>query len=137
MSTSVQSRGLTHNTITSIMLLFILGLLATSAMAQTCYNPDGTANGADYQPCNSGKVSMCCATNRANRTDLNICRSDGLCLESGTSTYPGKNIIWREGCTDPTWKDPACLQLCVQGPFSTQLRSLLLSFGKSTDDFGL
>ncbi|KAG7005759.1 hypothetical protein G7Y79_00018g045660 [Physcia stellaris] len=69
-----------------------------------CYFPNGTAkdNGTD-RPCNAspGVQSMCC--------NLRNCRSDGLCIP-----YDNGHL-WRGPCTDPTWKDPACLQLCVEG----------------------
>lgn len=56
-----------------------------------------------YLPCVSGdEFSMCCAT-------FDKCRPDGLCL----SGYDGN--IWRDGCTDPTWKSPSCIKLCDTG----------------------
>jgi hypothetical protein len=95
-------------------LALIVLVTISSVVCQTCYMPNGTANTPDYQPCHTGRVSMCCATNR-NNSYTNICRSDDLCIETGTTEFPGSNHIWREGCTDPTWKDPACLKLCVSG----------------------
>jgi hypothetical protein len=52
---------------------------------------------------------MCCATNRPNTVYQNKCRPDDLCVEGQTEN------LWRESCTDPTWKDPACLPLCISG----------------------
>jgi hypothetical protein len=87
------------------LLVLLVGLPLTAAI---CYHPDGTSAESRYAPCNSGKVSMCCATNED--IDVkNICRPDGLCAEGTT------NFIWRESCSDPTWKDPNCLQLCTSG----------------------
>jgi hypothetical protein len=73
-----------------------------------CYHPDGSAATSDYQPCHAGRQSMCCAINRSDGY-VNRCRPDDLCLEINTG------VIWRESCTDPTWQDPACLQLCTSG----------------------
>lgn len=79
-----------------------------------CYWPNGTdvnehLNLYDYQPCDiSSEESMCCALNRYFPDE---CRSDGLCLGS---RWPDKGI-WRDSCTDPTWKSPKCLKLCTQG----------------------
>ena len=56
-----------------------------------------------YRPCDSGsEFSMCCAT-------FDQCRPDGLCF----SGWDGN--IWRDGCTDPTWKSPNCVKLCDTG----------------------
>jgi hypothetical protein len=96
----------------SLALVFLITI--SPVLCQICYYPDGTAHVADYQPCHTGRVSMCCATNRTG-PGANICRSDDLCIETGTTTNPGTNHVWREGCTDPSWTDPACLKLCVSG----------------------
>ena len=78
----------------------------------SCYFPNGTDVNAVlptevYQPCDAGdEDSMCCALNRPNPDK---CRSDGLCL----STYDGN--IWRETCTDRSWKSPKCIKLCDSG----------------------
>ena len=73
-----------------------------------CYHPDGSDAGSAYQPCHTGGQSMCCALNQVNGYS-NRCRPDNLCFEDDTG------LIFRESCTDPTWKDPACLQLCTSG----------------------
>ncbi|KAL9033007.1 MAG: hypothetical protein Q9214_007716 [Letrouitia sp. 1 TL-2023] len=44
---------------------------------------------------------MCCQN-----TTYEVCRPDGLCDGSD-------NQIWRESCTDPTWKSPRCIKLCL------------------------
>jgi hypothetical protein len=36
-------------------------------------------------------------------------------------------VIWRESCTDPTWKDPACIKLFVNGT------GINATMGTSTD----
>src|ERR1700759_1478469 len=91
----------------SIYVLFSLYSIYHFGAATQCYEPDGTAASADYQPCNSGGQSMCCAVNRS--SGASKCRSEGLCFQDSPS------VTWRETCTDPTWKDPACLPLCISG----------------------
>ena len=58
---------------------------------------------------------MCCATNRT--SDADTCLANGLCQNISPS---GQNtgydlLLWRESCSDPTWKSPYCLNLCTQG----------------------
>ncbi|RVD80627.1 uncharacterized protein DFL_008521 [Arthrobotrys flagrans] len=54
---------------------------------------------------------MCCAiANRGSSAD--ICLSNGLC--SGATADGVGRALWREGCTDPTWEDPACLKICLK-----------------------
>lgn len=91
----------------------------------TCYAPDGTAaaSGA-YLPCNYGagvSASMCCASNGDMRSRRDTCTAGGLCLATDGSTQRGY-------CTDPTWKNPACLSLCVDGNASLVSPLLLLLF---------
>jgi hypothetical protein len=77
--------------------------------ATACFNPDGTeVLRDDYQPCKTGQHSMCCAINRLT-PNVNVCRPDGLCIQNDTGT------VYREFCSDPTWKDPACVPLCIKG----------------------
>jgi hypothetical protein len=92
----------------SILFSILLALNAQIvASAATCYNPDGTARSnpqGGYQPCQTGSGhSMCCNL----QTDQ--CLPSGLCVTTGFAP------LWRESCTDPTWKDPACLNLCTSG----------------------
>ncbi|KAL8885102.1 MAG: hypothetical protein Q9215_006987 [Flavoplaca cf. flavocitrina] len=82
-----------------------------------CFLPNGTdrnsilwdSHGIDYQPSGYGSPSddfqMCCATN--NRETPDVPRKDGLCNDLAG--------IWRESCTDPTWKSPSCVKLCIDG----------------------
>lgn len=101
--------------LTSNMLLPLsnIGLLLSllSCVLGACYTPDGDLRGVDgeggaYLPCNSnGGHSMCCALGRKGKYK-NTCRPDGLCDEADSGW------IFRESCTDPTWRDPACIKLC-------------------------
>ena len=94
----------------TLPLLFpLLALLTRSLHATTCYRPDGTANkDPAVEPCNQsgGKtMSMCCSLNRTSYPDQ--CLSNGLCGGGGN--------LFRDSCTDPTWKSPLCLNLCTTG----------------------
>ena len=63
--------------------------------------PNGDAD--YYKPCPStSQYGICCAL-------YDHCRPDGLC----TSSDGG--LLWRESCTDQTWKSPDCINLCVSG----------------------
>ena len=69
----------------------------------------------NYSLCDSGKeFSMCCAVG-------NDCRPDGLCFTDSTG------LIYRKGCTDPTWASPSCVKLCYTDigtlPSSSDLKS--------------
>jgi hypothetical protein len=70
-----------------------------------------------YQPChnvtasNATAASMCCATGpgRVAQGNADRCMENGLCYSDALQLY------WRESCTDPTWQDPACIKLFVNG----------------------
>ena len=94
--------------VTSIYFFFVLPLLISPVNAD-CYNPNGTnrnigasdvASGTEaYFPCNTVQpYSMCCRN-----TDK--CLANGLCQ--------GGAGLWRESCTDQTWRSTACVKLCV------------------------
>lgn len=95
---------------TLLLYYFFFGLFFRSFARGACYYPNGynmaTGEGAwaDYRPCDTrGEHSTCCA-----RWD--VCRSDGLCFNNATG-----HDVWRSGCTDPTWKSPSCVKLCLNG----------------------
>ncbi len=89
------------------ILLLLLPFIVSHASAN-CYLKNGTdRNGptgvGGYKPCNTNsEVSMCCA-------DTDHCRTDGLC-----TNFDG-TLLWRESCTDQSWKSPSCINLCVSG----------------------
>lgn len=101
----LQRLGMQRETLLSI----IVASLLLSPVIASCYFPNGTDRNIGlsselYQACDGGgKHSMCCQRNH------DRCRSDGLCVNSQN------NEIWRESCTDPTWRSPACVRLCVMG----------------------
>jgi hypothetical protein len=80
-------------------------------MSTQCYGIDGTpyATFDRYIPCNStgaavGQHTSCCAPG-------DICLTNGLCQSQGDNNRKA-NLFWRNGCTDPTWNDPACPKHC-------------------------
>lgn len=95
------------------VLLFLLTALIRSSSA-ACYYPNGTdvttyrSENNAYAPCNaSAQESMCCRINLSPDSSKDHCRSDGLC------DSPNHVYLWRESCTDPTWKSPHCQRLCL------------------------
>ncbi|KAL8812390.1 MAG: hypothetical protein Q9200_001077 [Gallowayella weberi] len=86
-------------------------------VASKCYLPNGVerwiTHGADvYRPSGVGSsvdnFQMCCAT--IGNGDIDVPRKDGLC---DNPRFGGE--VWRESCTDPTWRSPSCIKLCVNG----------------------
>lgn len=71
-----------------------------------CYFPNGKEMQmprVEFVECDSSqKHTMCCGKD-------DRCRPDGLC----DSIWYGK--VFRNGCTDPTWKSPSCVKLCDKG----------------------
>ncbi len=105
----LRARSLSFKMTRRYLLLGVSKILWSSAHAK-CYNPDGTDRNAGlpqeyYQPCDSGdEFSMCCRLGAEFEPDK--CRSDGLCF--GTSNHK----VWRESCTDPSWRSSSCFKLC-------------------------
>ncbi|KAF4555783.1 Hypothetical protein D9617_2g057470 [Elsinoe fawcettii] len=80
-------------------------------MSAPCYfmSGDSTSVAQDktYIPCDpvavsQGKHSSCCAPN-------DLCFTNGLCKANSNNDW---NWRWRVGCTDKTFKDPACPNYC-------------------------
>lgn len=81
--------------------------LSNTLMSGPCWPLSGETYPDDdiYIPCNqtavdNGGHSACCAPG-------DRCLTNGLCTND-----PGGNVYWRDGCTDRTWKDPACPNYC-------------------------
>lgn len=90
--------------------VFLVCMFAIRGANAACYFPNGTEHdGGGQAPCDStrGIASMCC--NLENTTTAGHCRTDGLCIPYNNAQ------LFRGPCTDPTWKDPACLPLCIDG----------------------
>ena len=91
-------------------LVFLVIMFAIRGANTACYYPNGTEKtDGDQAPCNGtdGIASMCC--NLVNTTTAGHCTADGLCIPYSNDQ------LWRGPCTDRTWKDPACLPLCIDG----------------------
>lgn len=110
----------------------VLGALS-GCLAQeiSCWAPDGTtlADNETYVPCNKlgiqqdGIESSCCRLD-GNASNRDICAATGLCLNDG--------VLHRGYCTDKTWKNPACVNVCTDesvslphGPLHVDLQSLV------------
>lgn len=62
--------------------------------------------GVEFFECDSSQEhTMCCGKG-------DECRSDGLC----NSVFYG--LVFRNGCSDPTWQSPHCAKLCDSGSLS-------------------
>lgn len=106
-----------------LWLLSIPYFFFSSRCSAACFTPNGTninkynnyADDAIYAPCNdTASASMCCATGPVRRGSEDECFLDGsgLCTNSNV----GQDVhFWRESCTDPTWRDPACVKLFTNG----------------------
>ena len=95
--------------IQNFLLALSLMLFSSSIVSTECFLPNGTQrlgqNGDAnyYKPClSTTEYSMCCSV-------YDHCRPDGLC------TSGDGGLLWRESCTDRTWKSPSCASLCVSG----------------------
>lgn len=106
--------------------------------ASTCFYPDGSLASNAYQPCNqvAHSVSMCCGTNRPDKT-ADECLSNGLCFNPcGVDGFCGgqdKGQYWRESCTDQSWNSPQCLKsLCTNPAVSQKEPTAIGRYGKLT-----
>ncbi|OTB09048.1 hypothetical protein M426DRAFT_18438 [Hypoxylon sp. CI-4A] len=80
----------------------LAGGLAAADGFQTCYRIDGAVLEESYR-CNNGTTghSACCNTGE-------VCWSNGVCQSSDD----GVEDWLRRGCTDHSWEDPACFDVC-------------------------
>ncbi|KAI1463687.1 uncharacterized protein F4812DRAFT_237870 [Daldinia caldariorum] len=70
----------------------------------TCYFPDRSIDTLSV-PCNNtaqelGGASSCCRPNDA-------------CYDSGACFQDWSGVMYRQSCTDPTFRDPACPKMCL------------------------
>jgi hypothetical protein len=117
-----------HSTSLKMSQYRLLHLLLTSAASvaalSDCYLPNGTAFplSAAYEPCiaTENVFSMCCVLNVTalvalgeSEANLDTCLPNGMCQPPA-----GVGGFTRDLCTDPTWKSPNCLNVCVGGSVS-------------------
>lgn len=97
----------------STLTILLLLLTQQTTASRQCYNHQGAKLDAAYTPCNTNSThSGCCAAYKPNGEPLDVCLDSGLCMgASGTKL----GVLAQVGCTDPTWRDPACPQLCPNG----------------------
>lgn len=80
----------------------------------TCFWIDGTEASNRFTCNNLSGVgaSMCCDSKNDPVFDKCI---NGICAYNFTigvqGVYDGEQSFWRDSCTDPSWKDPACLAM--------------------------
>ncbi|KAF1818452.1 uncharacterized protein K489DRAFT_94236 [Dissoconium aciculare CBS 342.82] len=88
-------------------LSLILPLLASWFIATACadcYWPDGTKF-TDYPACDvqaKDGFSNCCGNS-------DMCTTNGFCK---WNFFANSSLLWRNGCTDPSWNSPNCAQYC-------------------------
>lgn len=123
----------------TLLSILILSLVGHSSAA--CYTPEGldrnvmfdASDGYLYAPCdNVAAVSMCCAIGpgRVAAGNADNCIPGGLCYNERA------NLYWRESCTDPTWEDPACMKLFVNGTGVTDVTITPCDDGSWCDGVG-
>jgi hypothetical protein len=124
--------------LTSLSTLILSHVGHSSA---ACYTPEGLdrnamfneSDGYLYAPCdNVVAVSMCCAIGpgRVAAGSADNCIPGGLCYNELA------NLYWRESCTDPTWEDPACIKLFVNGTGVTDVAITPCDDGSWCDGVG-
>lgn len=94
--------------------LFLLVWIITTVAeidSRQCYFPSGIPSPGT--PCfPEGKQSVCC-------TPGFTCLSNKICQPGpvGWNEKPYKHSLYRSGCTDKDFKDPACPQFCIGSRF--------------------
>ncbi|KAF2736649.1 hypothetical protein EJ04DRAFT_551190 [Polyplosphaeria fusca] len=88
-------------------------------MSVPCYSIDGRKflpddDNGPLLPCNAtavenGQHSECCG-------ESDSCMTNGLCQKSKDKKN-GANMFLRRGCTDQTFQDPACANVCRDVPY--------------------
>lgn len=87
-----------------------LSTVLTATAPTKCYHIDGSLAVTAYRCDNSTTgQSTCCEVGA-------VCYSNGVCQQSNN----GVQDYLRVGCTDSTWKDPACLDQCATCKLSSR-----------------
>ncbi|KAH8778754.1 hypothetical protein F5883DRAFT_542815 [Diaporthe sp. PMI_573] len=88
------------------MLFILTSLLAVAQLvAGICYWPDGSVDTRGYE-CNTTAV--------AQGGHTSCCLHDDACYKYGSCFQDWSGIMYRQSCTDQTWKDPSCPLYCLQ-----------------------
>jgi len=122
--------GAPRQLITPLLWTSVSYLISTATADTGCFNPNGTdrnlgaldvPSGTNvYAPCNTVQpYSMCC-------------RNSDKCLPNGLCQQAGSDIIWRESCSDQSWRSSACVKLCVS---DTGMRSPLPQLNAPTTHY--
>ena len=107
-----------------LLLYLFLTSAASVAGLSDCYLPNGTALplSSAYEPCiaTENVFSMCCVLNVTALEALGFTEARlDTCLPNGMCQAPASvGGFARDMCTDPTWKSPNCLNICVGGSVS-------------------
>jgi hypothetical protein len=100
-----------------IHILTSLPLLTFSAQAKNiCYFPDAQTVDVNGYACNlTAQFSSCCSRNDS-------CVAGGLC-------FGNFGFLYRQSCTDPTFKDPSCPQACVNCEYNSSKTARWVGIG--------
>lgn len=81
----------------------VLLAASSTALAQSCYYPDGSLpTDYVYVPCTGDSVSSCCIPSEGD-----------VCLASGACYYKSGNYPFRGACTDKSWSSSKCPKFCM------------------------
>ncbi|KAF4974213.1 hypothetical protein FZEAL_8851 [Fusarium zealandicum] len=91
-------------------LPWVMLILLSTVVAQTCYFPSGRKADKKYKPCGSGSTtySICCAIDQGER-----------CLTNGLCSWPN-HYDYRAACTDKDWS--GCQDVCPGKSNNTWIR---------------
>jgi len=93
---------------TLLFVAILLNILQVSADRDDwfshapCWQPNGDRAWKDTPCTDDGNNSTCCPMGSE-------CMSNNLCF------FPGPDLYERHSCTDRSWEDPNCLNICTHG----------------------
>lgn len=103
-----QSQSLTPSLQTAIILSSLILPIAAVSKTAACYDPDGSFLANDAA-CNlDADVSSCCGIGWS-------CLSNGVCEIVQEQNSVNVTLYYRGSCTDQTWTQPGCLNICRDG----------------------
>lgn len=96
----IMSYYLPHRRGNTLIRSLVILLHSSMILAQSCYFPSGDP-ATEFTPCNgTASASHCCQ------------KGSDACLTSGLCYMKWDHSINAGTCTDRTWRDPSCFQLC-------------------------